>query len=197
MFEYEKWREMQIGSPKTIKKPLKYRMGERKALDEMFSLTPSYYKILDIGCGSGVGLAHLRDMGFTNLRGIDLNPKKVIMAQRKGLNVVEGDFMTYPFSDCFDVFWLSHSLEHMLDPKLALHRVRYLSKTYSDVFIVVPYPDLKPSPVHCASEVMGLNIDDGSKTFRRWIRDQKLVIDTFRYDDFREKEIWLMTHVSL
>jgi SAM-dependent methyltransferase len=43
--------------------------------------------ILDVGCGAGYALEDLRAMGYTNLRGIDLNPMLAAAAKAKGLDV--------------------------------------------------------------------------------------------------------------
>jgi predicted TPR repeat methyltransferase len=44
--------------------------------------------ILDIGCGFGGLLMHLRDRGYTNARGVDVSPEQVAMANRLGLDNV-------------------------------------------------------------------------------------------------------------
>src|SRR5262249_48963311 len=44
--------------------------------------------ILDVGCGFGGLLMHLRDRGYTNVRGVDVSPEQVAMAHRLGLSSV-------------------------------------------------------------------------------------------------------------
>jgi 2-polyprenyl-3-methyl-5-hydroxy-6-metoxy-1,4-benzoquinol methylase len=44
--------------------------------------------ILDVGCGFGGLLMHLRDRGYTDVRGVDVSPEQVAMAHRLGLTSV-------------------------------------------------------------------------------------------------------------
>ena len=44
--------------------------------------------ILDVGCGFGGLLMHLRDRGYTDVRGVDVSPEQVAMAHRLGLSGV-------------------------------------------------------------------------------------------------------------
>jgi cyclopropane fatty-acyl-phospholipid synthase-like methyltransferase len=44
--------------------------------------------ILDVGCGFGGLLMHLRDRGYSNVSGVDVSPEQVAMAHRLGLTGV-------------------------------------------------------------------------------------------------------------
>lgn len=67
-------------------------------------------RILDVGCGSGVFLNSLREIGFKNLLGIDLFIEKDLIypnglrIEKKPLEDVTGDW---------DLIMFNHSLEHM------------------------------------------------------------------------------------
>lgn len=52
-------------------------------------------KILDLGCGRGEWLELLKDDGFTNTKGIDLNSVMVSHSKKINLNVEEVDAVTY------------------------------------------------------------------------------------------------------
>ena len=96
------------------------------------------------------------------------------------------------FQDRFyDVFWVSHSFEHMLFPTLALGHWKPSADINAKFFFVLPYPDLDPAPAHTASEEIGLNIDDEGVTLVKWFEDQGLELIEKKFDNFREKEIWL------
>lgn len=59
---------------------------------------------MDIGCGAGQFLAFLREIGFTNLYGVDVSEEHVRLAQSLGLERVEqGDALGYlsRFEDFF------------------------------------------------------------------------------------------------
>jgi len=51
--------------------------------------------ILDIGCGTGFSLEYLRDLGFTNLKGIDPSKEMIKLAKEKNLDVQEAGFENF------------------------------------------------------------------------------------------------------
>ena len=52
-------------------------------------------RILDVGCGAGHLLEALRSVGYQDVRGVDISPEAVAIAQSKGLSVVEADLRNY------------------------------------------------------------------------------------------------------
>jgi len=75
---------------------------------------PKDSSILEVGCGAGCELDLLRDMGFTNLKGVDLNPEAVEFCQGKGLCVIEADAERLPFKDgSFDLVMTNGLLIHI------------------------------------------------------------------------------------
>ena len=90
--------------------------------------------ILDVGSGSGATLRALERSGFTNLNGVDpfLHQSETtnhITLTKRDLNDFHG---SYGF------ILLSHSLEHMPDPRSALHEVARLCAPGGHVLISVP-----------------------------------------------------------
>lgn len=72
--------------------------------------------VLDIGCGLGQTLAHLKTKGFNNLVGIDINEESIAICKSKGLNVERvNDIREFLPGDGakFDRIIMSHVLEHI------------------------------------------------------------------------------------
>lgn len=78
--------------------------------------------IIDLGCGHGALIHIIRQMGYSNVRGIDRSPEQVATARRLGIEgVEEGDLMEalakLPASSQ-DVVITFDVLEHFLKPEL-------------------------------------------------------------------------------
>ena len=95
--------------------------------------------ILDVGCGRGVMLEHLRSLGY-EAHGVELNETAAWHARhRLGLEVRTGGLQ-----DCPDeaarfqavVFW--HSLEHLPDPAEALEQARRLLRPGGFLALALP-----------------------------------------------------------
>ncbi len=71
-------------------------------------------KIVDVGCGRGQMLFFLKDNGYTNITGLDLNEDKVGICREMGFEVKVKDVFDYLRSekDEVDVFILGNFLEH-------------------------------------------------------------------------------------
>lgn len=79
---------------------------------------PKDAKILEVGCNTGMQLACLQSMGFTNLYGVELQPYAVQKAKAftEGINVIQGSAFDLPFKDnFFDLVYTSGVLIH-IDP---------------------------------------------------------------------------------
>jgi len=78
-------------------------------------------RILDVGCGSGMLLNALGDLGFRSLLGIDpflaadIDRGSGVRLMRKTIHEVEGEF---------DVIMFHHSFEHLADPEESLKAAR-------------------------------------------------------------------------
>jgi 2-polyprenyl-3-methyl-5-hydroxy-6-metoxy-1,4-benzoquinol methylase len=85
-------------------------------------LASNEVRILEIGCGKGYFLAVLKDCGYTNLTGIDLDPQNIAACKERFQlsNVFAADAEKFlkrrPTS--FDVIFLKDVLEHI--PKAAI-----------------------------------------------------------------------------
>jgi len=78
-------------------------------------------KLLDVGCGSGDFLVQAEKCGWSAL-GVDFDEKAITVARSRGATAYLGPIETLADqSGAFDVITLSHSLEHLHDPKAALN----------------------------------------------------------------------------
>jgi len=71
-------------------------------------------RILDVGCGAGHLLEALRSAGYQDVRGVDISPEAVAIAQRKGLSVAEADLRDYlrDVVEGFDLICAFDVIEH-------------------------------------------------------------------------------------
>jgi SAM-dependent methyltransferase len=98
-------------------------------------------RLLDIGCASGTYLTYMRDLGWKELYGVEMNAECVRNAREKhGLsNVIQGVIEDLPYADrFFDVVNLSMTLEHCYDPLMALRSVRRILKDSGQLILSVP-----------------------------------------------------------
>ena len=98
-------------------------MSLRPDLAAIADAVPPGARVLDIGCGDGALLAHLRDTKGVDARGIDVSAANVASAVARGLSVVQGDadadLADYP-DDAFDMAILSDTLQAMRSPSKVL-----------------------------------------------------------------------------
>jgi SAM-dependent methyltransferase len=108
-----------------------------------FLPAPDSQAVLDIGCGMGFALLTLKDMGFTELRGIDVDADQARCAQKFGLQV-EHVQDTFAFLDRhagqFDIVLMFDVLEHIpVDEQICMMRfVNRALKPGGRVILQVP-----------------------------------------------------------
>jgi SAM-dependent methyltransferase len=92
-------------------------------------LVPRDGSILDVGAGSGGALLAIRNLGFTRLAGLEIDPAAAQHARDLNLDVRCGELLGSDFSEAsFDLIRMGHVIEHVLDPMAALHRAYELLK---------------------------------------------------------------------
>ncbi len=64
-------------------------MSERKDLEAIASLVPQGSRVLDLGCGDGALLAHLRDERGCSGYGIEIADANVLACVRRGVQVIQ------------------------------------------------------------------------------------------------------------
>lgn len=96
--------------------------------------------ILDIGCGNGILLEQLRDSYNCNVTGIDINLHAIFSCQSKNIPCYQLDIEENipSFLDTFDYLLLTASLEHLIDPRIALNKISKLLNKNGHIIIAVP-----------------------------------------------------------
>lgn len=128
-------------------------------------------KILDVGCGSAVGLSMMKSMKFP-VCGLDVDPKRAELCRMMGFDVRHGDMCDMPFEDGeVDLIYSSHSFEHARDPAKALSE---FLRVATESIIIVPYPDFGDKDQHPATGIIRTNISrefDGGQGFLDWLKE--------------------------
>lgn len=110
---------------------------------------PKDSKIVDVGCYTGVGLAVLRDRGFTNLTGIDLVRENITKLYQKDIVgiALNMEDMSIISDQYFDILFMHHAIEHCINPRAAIIEAFRISKKG---LIVFPIESDKPvvNPPH-------------------------------------------------
>ena len=110
-------------------------------------------RVLDVGCANGGLLGCLKELGYTNLCGVDPSPVCVENAKKLyGIEAHAGSLSSSLLAglEQFDCIILSHVLEHVQDLKLAMRHVRELLRTGGTLYVEVPdasrYADFVVAP---------------------------------------------------
>lgn len=173
--------------------------GQIRYLDFMLKDFPKHLKVLDVGCGEGIGLQFLKSIGFSDVVGIDLSPAKVNAALNLSIPAMLGDFHSLPFEDkSFDVVYCSHALEHAYEPMTVVKEMVRIMRSPGVLLVVLPYPDCGEwnETIHGGKFDLGTNIVDEGKSVENFFRRSGFDKIELSFDDFREPEIWVTAYSS-
>jgi SAM-dependent methyltransferase len=121
------------------------RLGQRLLFARSLSTAPlreltrmPVGSVLDVGCGRGdLGEALVR-RGW-RVAGVDPSPSACAAAKARGVDARVGTLESVHFEPgSFDAVVMTHALEHVLDPRADLRRIRGLLRTGGVVVISVP-----------------------------------------------------------
>lgn len=195
---FENYRSIQIQSESFESENPIYKMGQIFCLETfLVGVSSKQDHILDAGCGDGTGIFYLKERGFENLFGVDINPNKYKLAK---LNlgedrIIDSDITHTPFSDCqFDKVWCSHVLEHSYDPLESLKELKRITKPGGFVFIVLPYPT-HHSDVHCGVNDLKLNIPDRAKSTISILEQNGFNVEQYYIMNVREPELFVKIRI--
>ncbi|KUG06090.1 class I SAM-dependent methyltransferase [Solirubrum puertoriconensis] len=109
------------------------------ALVQELGLAPTA-PLLEIGCSGGPLLLRLRESGFSNITGIDISPRAIELAHRRGLpNSFAMDATKLDFADeSFDIIIASDVLEHIEDEAQALREWHRVLRPGGRLIVFVP-----------------------------------------------------------
>lgn len=93
--------------------------------------------IVDIGCGDGLLLEHLKNKGIS-VKGVDISEKAIAICKERGLDCVQGDITDrLPFPDnAADGVLLIDVLEHLFQPADVIREAHRITRTH--IYISVP-----------------------------------------------------------
>ncbi|MHB1017782.1 MAG: methionine biosynthesis protein MetW [Coriobacteriia bacterium] len=108
------------------------------------SLVPEGSRVLDLGCGDGALLAHLRDTRHCTVRGVDISTEGVTSCVARGIPVIQADLdeglRDLP-DDSFDVIVLSQTLQEIRNLRHLIAEVMRVGRRS-----IVSYPNFGHAP---------------------------------------------------
>ncbi len=118
-------------------------VGNKRMFISQVSYCKPYFKdsldLLEIGSGAGYSIINFEKMGF-NVMGIEPDKRSVDLVNKKlkdghCVPIKEENFV---IDKKFDVIWMSHSFEHVVQPSALLKRQKNHLKKDGIIFIEVP-----------------------------------------------------------
>jgi SAM-dependent methyltransferase len=101
--------------------------------------------VLDVGTSAGTNLRMLRDLGFTDVIGLDFSEEAIRFCAEKGLGAVRrGDITEMPFPDeSFSLVLATDIIEHVDDDGRALREIARVLRPGQNALVTVPaFPSL-------------------------------------------------------
>jgi len=106
---------------------------------------PADQPVLDVGTSAGTNLRMLRELGFSDVTGLDYSDEAIRFCAEKGLGTVRrGDILDMPFPpDAFSLVLATDIIEHVDDDVRALREVARVLRPGQNALITVPaFPSL-------------------------------------------------------
>jgi SAM-dependent methyltransferase len=175
--------------------------GQRSCIENKFKNVNRNLRILDICCGDGRGLQKFKEMGFTNVTGVEISDEKIEFAKTFEFNIIKQDICSGPFNfgEKYDIIYSSHTIEHVLNPEYTIKNIMKSLKGDGTFFLILPYPDVGAAnplddhrfKIHCGVIPLGLHINDKGETICNIIKNMGLSIVNIEFHSYREPEIHL------
>ena len=116
-------------------------MSDRKDMELIAELVPAGSRVLDLGCGNGELLAHLRDHRQCSGYGIEIDDANVLACEQRGVNVVQLNLEEglALFEDrSFDVVLQLDTLQHLRNTEKMLSETARVGRIG-----IVSFPNLR------------------------------------------------------
>lgn len=95
-------------------------------------------RVLDVGCGNGQALGHLRDLGW-QVAGVEIDAAAAGIARAHGISVHQGPLDSAPYAPgSFDAVALSHVIEHVHEPAALLRQAKTLLRPGGTLVVAAP-----------------------------------------------------------
>lgn len=96
--------------------------------------------VMDLGTSTGTNLRMLRDIGMTNVTGLDFSEEAIRFCREKKLGIVhKGDITAIPFADAsFDLVLATDIIEHVDDDQKALSELARILRPGGRAIVTVP-----------------------------------------------------------
>lgn len=107
-------------------------MSEHAIIDAIAALVPNGARVLDLGCGDGALLAHLRQYKNCAGYGIEIDDSNVLACVQRGVNVIQLNLEEglALFADAsFDVVLQVDTLQHLRNAETMLQETARVGKT--------------------------------------------------------------------
>jgi len=103
----------------------------KKEFQIISELIENNKRVLDVGCGDGTLMKHLKDNKNIDTRGLEISKNNVQLCISKNLSVIEGnaekDLQQFPDLS-FDYVILSQTLQAFLDPENVISELLRIGK---------------------------------------------------------------------
>ena len=120
-------------------KNLRFFSDERRKLTKILRGLDRNIAVLDVGCGHGRNLLLMREMGFTNLVGVEINPILASQVRALGFKCYSPEELEGSDSR-FDMLVMSHIIEHFEYVNLKSFLERYLAYLLDNGKLVIATP---------------------------------------------------------
>ncbi len=107
-------------------------MSDRHLHEVIAQMIPPGSRVLDLGCGNGALLAHLRDARQCTGYGIELDDSKVLECVRRGVNVIQRNLeegLSLFEDNSFDVVLQLDTLQHLRNTEAMLRETARVGRT--------------------------------------------------------------------
>lgn len=108
-----------------------YDLNRRRDLEVISDLVQSGSRVLDIGCGDGLFLRHLKEQKNADVLGLELDTESIARCIANGVPVVQAEFddkLEFADDKSFDLVVVSHTLQEMRNPELILRHIMRVGK---------------------------------------------------------------------